>query len=83
MKKAISVIDQPTVPENWYGMSLAVSNVFVGMFLYLGNNKNAEKLQITEITFHDEKTYLTVIDSNQKQFTLRYQTNARVQVANN
>jgi hypothetical protein len=79
--QAPAIIDQPVMPENYYGMSMAVSNIYKGTVVYLGNNRNAEKLQVTDISFHDEMWYLTVVDVNQNQFTVRYQTNARVQVA--
>ena len=79
--QAPSIIDQPSMPENYYGMSMAVSNIYNGTVLYLGNNRNAEKLQVTDISYHDEMWYLTVVDANQNQFTVRYRTNARVQVA--
>ena len=79
--QAPEIIDQPMMPLNTYGMSMAVSNIFAGEFLYLGNNRNAEKLKVTEIAFHDEHWYLTVVDANQNQFTVRYQINARVRVA--
>ena len=81
--QAPAIIDQPAMPLNTYGMSMAISNIFAGEFLYLGNNHNAEKLQVTEIAFHDEHWYLTVVDANQSQYTVRYQTNARVRVAAN
>ena len=77
------VIDQPSMPQNYYGMSMAVSNIFAGEFLYLGNNQNAEKLQVNEISFHDNMWYLSVVDVNQNVFTVRYETNARVNVASN
>ena len=81
--QAPKVIDQPSMPQNYYGMSMAVSNIFAGEFLYLGNNQNAEKLQVTEISFHDNMWYLSVVDVNQNVFTVRYETNARVNVASN
>lgn len=79
--QAPAIIDQPVMPENYYGMSMAVSNIHKGTVVYLGNNRNAERLQVIDISFHDEMWYLTVVDVNQNQFTVRYQTNARVQVA--
>jgi hypothetical protein len=79
--QAPAIIDQPVMPENYYGMSMAVSNIYKGTVVYLGNNRNAEKLQVIDISFNDNMWYLTVIDSNQNQFTVRYQVNARVNVA--
>ena len=81
--QAPKVIDQPSMPQNYYGTSMAVSNIFAGESLYLGNNHNAEKLKISEISFHDNMWYLTVIDVNQNVFTVRYETNACVNVASN
>lgn len=79
--QAPAIIDQPSVPENQYGMCLSVANISSGTFVYLGNNRNAEKLQVTEMSFHDDMWYLTVVDSNQNQFTVRYPINARISVA--
>jgi hypothetical protein len=79
--QAPAIIDQPAMPENYYGMSMAVTNIYKGIVLYLGSNQNAEKLQVIDISFNDNMWYLTVIDSNQNQFTVRYQVNARVNVA--
>ena len=75
------IIDQPSNPENDFGMSLSVSNLTVGNYLYLGSRHRAEKLQVTDISFHDNMWYLTVVDVNHNQFTVRYQINARVSVA--
>ena len=69
------------MPQNYYGVSMAIGNIFAGQFLYLGSNHNAEKLQVTEITFHDERWYLSVVDADSNQYTVRYDINARVNVA--
>ncbi len=75
------IIDQPTMPQNYYGSSIAINNVSVGDFLFLGNNQNAEKLKIQKIEPHEEMWYLNVIDSNNREFTIRYGANSRVQLA--
>jgi len=75
-------IDQPLMPQNYYGMKLSVNNVKPGDVLFLGNNKNAERLKIQKIEFCENMWYLNVIDSDNREFTIRYHINSIVSLAN-
>ena len=76
--KVPKLIDQPDMPQNYYGMSFAINNIVIGDQLYLGDRKTVDLLTVLEISFYDEMYYLTVVDSTSKQFTIRYNRNARV-----
>lgn len=76
------LIDQPPMPENYYGMKLSINNVKPGDVLFLGNNKTAEKLKIQKIEFCDNMWYLNVLDFDNRQFTIRYNVNSIVSLAN-
>jgi hypothetical protein len=80
VKTAVKIIDQPHVPQNYYGTSFAINNIKVGYNLYLGDRNTVDLLEVLDISFHDEMYYLTVIDANAHQFTIRYDHNARVNV---
>lgn len=75
-------IDQPQMPQNYYGMKMSISNVYPNDILFLGDNKNAERLKIKEIEFYENMWYLNVIDFNNRQFTIRYNVNSIVSLAN-
>ena len=68
VKVVDKIIDQPHMPQNYYGMSLAI------------NNNTVDLLTVLEHSFHDEMYYVTVVDANAHQFTIRYDHNARVNV---
>ena len=76
--KVPKFIDQPNMPQNYYGMSFAINNIVIGDQLYLGERKAVDLLRVLEIFFHDEMYYLTVVDSISRQYTIRYNRNARV-----
>ena len=80
VKVVDKIIDQPHMPQNYYGMSLAINNIKVGDNLYLGDRNTVDLLTVLEHSFHDEMYYVTVVDANAHQFTIRYDHNARVNV---
>lgn len=80
--KAPEIIDQPQIPQNYYGMKLAISSVYPGDVLFLGNNRNAERLKIQKIKFYDNMWYLNVIDFDNHEFTIRYSINSIVSLSN-
>lgn len=80
VKAMKNVIDQPTMPQNYYGMSLAINNVKVGDNLYLGDRNTVDLLTVLDISFHDGMYYLTVVDANAHQFTIRYEENSRLNI---
>ena len=75
-----TVIDQPNLPLNYYGMSMSVSNLPKESYIFLGRNWNAEALFVKEIFTESDMYYLTVVDSDSNEYTVRFDKNARVQM---
>ena len=73
-------INQPRMPENYYGMNFSVNNITIGDNLYLGNRNTVDLLTVLEISFHDEMYYFTVVDAKAHKFTIRYYINSRVNI---
>lgn len=80
--KAPKIIEQPSMPQNYYGMKIAINNVLPGCVLFLGHNKNTEKLKVQKIEFYDDMWYLKVTDFNNHEYTIRYFINSIVALSN-
>lgn len=80
--KAPKIIEQPSMPKNHYGMRIAINNVLPGYVLFLGDNKNTEKLKVQNIEFYDDMWYLKVIDFGNHEYTIRYSVNSIVALSN-
>ena len=78
--KVPKFIDQPNMPQNYYGTSFAINNIVIGNKLYLGDRKTVDLLTVLEISFHDEMYYFTVVDAKAHKFTIRYYINSRVNI---
>ncbi len=77
-ERRLNAIDKPDNPQNYYGMSVSISNLPLGSGIYLGSNQHAEKLYVKDISFHEEMLYVTVNDNKLKEHTIRFSLNARV-----